>query len=78
MGSTDKPVLLSPATERMRRHRARRRRGLRCVTISLRETEIAALVRKGLIAPQNSNDVAAITRGLHAFLDRALAPSRDA
>jgi hypothetical protein len=33
----------------MRRHRERRRDGLRCMTIELRETEIATIIRKGLI-----------------------------
>src|SRR5689334_8978504 len=33
----------SAAAERMRRHRDRRRQGLRCLTIELRETEIEAL-----------------------------------
>jgi len=36
----------SAAAERMRRHRERRREGLRCLTIEFRETEIDALVRK--------------------------------
>jgi hypothetical protein len=39
----------SPAAERMRRHRQRRRDGLRCLVIELRETEIDVLVQKGLL-----------------------------
>jgi hypothetical protein len=35
---------LSPAAARMRLHRDRRRRGLRCLTIELRETEIDVLI----------------------------------
>ena len=34
----------SRAAARMRRHRDRRRDGLRCLTIELRETEIAELI----------------------------------
>jgi hypothetical protein len=34
----------SPAAARMRLHRDRRRRGLRCLTIELRETEIDVLI----------------------------------
>ena len=34
------------STERMRRSRERQRKGLRCLTIELRETEIDALVRR--------------------------------
>lgn len=37
-------IMPSRATLRMRRHRERRRDGLRCLTIELRETEIDALV----------------------------------
>jgi len=43
------PRSLSPAAERMRRHRKRRRNGLRCLRIVLRETEIDTLVRNGFL-----------------------------
>jgi hypothetical protein len=43
---SDRP---GPAAERMRRHRDRRRDGLRCLTIELRETERDALIRNGLL-----------------------------
>jgi hypothetical protein len=36
----------SPAAARMRLHRERRRQGLRCLLIELRETEIDVLVGK--------------------------------
>jgi hypothetical protein len=36
----------NPAAERMRRHRRRRRNGLRCLTVQLRETEVETLVRR--------------------------------
>ena len=39
------------AAERMRLHRERRRLGLRCLMIQLRETEIDALIRIGLLKP---------------------------
>jgi len=39
----------SPAAERMRLYRERRRRGLRCLVIELRETEVDALIRGGLL-----------------------------
>jgi hypothetical protein len=41
----------SSAAERMRRHRERRREGLRCLTVELREQEIDALVRNGFLKP---------------------------
>ena len=39
----------SPAAERMRLHRERKKNGMRCVMIELRETEIDALIRKGFL-----------------------------
>ena len=42
----------SPAAECMRLHRERRRRGLRCLVIELRETEVDALIRGGLLEPK--------------------------
>jgi len=62
----------SHAAERMRRHRQRRRDGLRCFLIELRETEIDALVSKGLLKQETRNDANAIIEALCAFLDRAL------
>jgi hypothetical protein len=38
----------TPAAKRMRLHRERRRRGLRCLMIELRETEVDALIRGGV------------------------------
>jgi hypothetical protein len=62
----------SPAAERMRLHRERRRNGMRCLTIELRETEIDALMRKGLLKPEMRNDPNAIYEALYAFLDGTL------
>ena len=41
-------LIPSAAAERMRRHRERRRQGLRYPIIEFHETEIDALVRRGL------------------------------
>ena len=43
---TTEPATPSAAAERMRRHRQRRRDGLRCFMIELRETEIDALIER--------------------------------
>jgi hypothetical protein len=51
---TSTPAPRSAVAERMRRHRERRRDGLRCVTIELRETEIDALVRNGFLKADNA------------------------
>src|SRR6516225_4894664 len=53
-------LVRSPAAERMRLHRERRRKGLRCLTIELRETEIDALIRKGMLKIDARNDQHAI------------------
>jgi hypothetical protein len=70
MNSSTRAVSL-PA-ERMRRHRQRRRDGLRCLVIELRETEIDALIRMRLLKLETRNDARAVTAALYAYLDRAL------
>ena len=62
----------SPAADRMRRHRERRRIGLRCLMIQLRETEIDVLVRKGLLNQGWQDDPKAIVEALHMYLERTL------
>ena len=62
----------SPAAERMRLHRERRRDGLRCLMIELRETEIEALIRRRLLDDQSRNDPDAVSEALYAFLDSTL------
>jgi len=68
------PAGRSAAAERMRLHRERRRKGLRCFTIELRETEIDALIRKGLLKAETRNEPCAIVYGLYAHLERTLGP----
>jgi hypothetical protein len=70
--STAEPDTRSAAAERMRRHRQRRRDGLRCLGIELRETEIDALVHKGLLKPETRNDTSAIIDALYAHLESTL------
>jgi hypothetical protein len=60
------------AAERMRRHRQRRRDGLRCLGIELRETEIDALVHKRLLKPETRNDTSAIIEALYVHLESTL------
>jgi hypothetical protein len=70
--TTSRPLTRSPAAERMRLHRERRRRRLRCLIVELRETEIDALVRKGLLKAETRNDASAVRKALYAHLDRTL------
>lgn len=69
-----KQVANSPGAERMRRHRERRRDGLRCLNIELRATEIDELITRGFLAPDSRNEQAAVRNALYAFLDRTLNP----
>ena len=62
----------SPAAERMRRHRERRREGVRCLWVELRETEIDALVRRSLLEPETRHDQNAIADALYGHLERTL------
>ena len=57
----------------MRRHRERRRDGLRCLTIELRETEIDFLIRSELLKTETRNDREAIVEALYAYLERTMA-----
>jgi len=65
----------SAAAERMRLHRERRRGGLRCVTVELRETEVDVLIRKGMLKGDARNDMHAVREALYAHLDQTLGPS---
>jgi hypothetical protein len=62
----------SAAAERMRLHRERRRQGLRCLTIEVRESEIDTLVRMGLLKSEMRNDANAIIEAVYAHFDRTL------
>jgi hypothetical protein len=62
----------SAAAERMRRYRERRRKGLRCLMIQLRETEVDALICQGLLKPEMRNDPRAVRKALYGFLDGTL------
>jgi hypothetical protein len=81
IGMTDDPELTvtppaeparSAAAERMRLHRERRRKGLRCLTIELRETEIDALIGMKLLRAEMRNDPNAVSDALYAYFDRTL------
>jgi hypothetical protein len=66
------PMAGSTPAARMRAHRERRRLGLRCVTVQLRETEIDVLIRTNLLKADARNDARAVRDALHTYLDRTL------
>jgi hypothetical protein len=63
------------SARRMRLHRARREKGLRCLTVELREREIKILVAKGLLPSASRGDTAAIRKALYTYLDSTLGRS---
>jgi predicted N-formylglutamate amidohydrolase len=60
------------AAERVRAYRQRQRDGLRCLMIEIRHTEIAALIRRGMLKADERHDLDAIRDAVHAHLDRTL------
>jgi hypothetical protein len=66
------PATRSAAAERMRLHRQRRRDGLRCLVIELREMEIEALCRGGYLPAEQLSDRSAIIDALYRFLEAQL------
>jgi hypothetical protein len=62
-------VCRSPAAERMRLYRKRRKVGLRWLPIELSEAEIDKLIRKGHLKADMRNDAGAIIRALYDYLD---------
>ena len=69
--TNDKDTLaISAAALRMRLHRKRRKVGLRCVTIELRETEVTALIRTGFLREDMRNNLRAVKSAFYGFLDR--------
>jgi hypothetical protein len=71
--ATAEPIDRSPAAGRMRAHRERKKSGMRCVLIELRETEIEALIRKGFLKSDARNDKIEIADALYAYFDQELA-----
>ena len=57
------------AAERMRRYRERRRRGLSCIKVELRRSEVDALIACKLLEPTEREDRRALAAALHRNLD---------
>ena len=71
---TNRVSAQSPAAERMRAHRQRRRKGIRCLTVQLFDTEIDELVRRGFLPAVARNNLQAVRDALYKHLERTLAP----
>ncbi len=62
----------SPAAERMRRYRERRRERRHCLMIEMPEAQINALVHIKALKAEMRNDPSAIVDAVHSFLDGTL------
>jgi hypothetical protein len=63
---------MNTGAKRMQEVRLRRRLGLRCYTVELHESEVAALVRQGYLSPERQADRDAVLQALHAFIEAQL------
>jgi hypothetical protein len=68
---TEKPPP-SPGARRMRRHRERRRKGLRHVSLVLRACEIEAFIRRKRLSTEDRDNPIALRRTLYLYLDDTL------
>jgi len=68
--------IITPGAERMRISRQRRREGMRCFTIEMRETEIDRLVALGLLSADGRSDQNAVVQAIYRFLDQSLIGAR--
>lgn len=53
-------------------HRKRKQRELKCVTLEIRSTEVAELIRRGLLNDAAHADRNALRDALYAHLDKTL------
>jgi hypothetical protein len=66
------PPVRSTAAERMRRHRLRRRRGLRTYRVELSEAAVTALIQDGWVKTDARNRLSPVRGALYLQLDRTL------
>jgi hypothetical protein len=66
------PITRSPAAERMRAHRERKKNGMQCVTLEMRNEEIETLVAKQLLKSDLRRDREAIAQALYKWFDQTL------
>ena len=66
------PSLPTPAAARQMLYRERRRHGLRCTQIEVRQSEIQALIQRGLLGQEEASDPLAVRDAIHRHLDQTL------
>jgi len=66
-----KETRITDGARRMRAHRQRRREGLQCLTLDLRDAEISRLIELGHLRPADRDDKNQVLLALYQFLDRS-------
>jgi hypothetical protein len=66
----------SLASRRQQLYRDRRKRGLQCLTLEIRDEEVRELIRRGLLPAGEASDKSGLRRALYTHLDRTLSPMR--
>ena len=61
---------MSKSNQRTRLYRLRRKQGLRCVTIEIRDEEVRQMIKRGMIKREEVSSCIAIRNALHDFLDK--------
>jgi len=67
--SSESVPVVSAGARRMRWYRERRRRGLTCIKVDLRRSEVDALIARGWLKPAERQDRNALAAALHRYLD---------
>ena len=71
-GVSAQAIPRSPAAERMRLHRERKKNGMRCVMIELRETEVEALIKLKLLKAEMRDGREAIVEAIYRWFEGEL------
>jgi hypothetical protein len=66
----------SPGAQRMARYRKRRRDGIRCYTVLVRDREVEILIRLGLLTAAERNNPNSVVKALHRLFDETLGQVR--
>jgi hypothetical protein len=74
MTEVDHLPRLSPGAQRMRRHRRRREAGQQCITLTLQEYQVWALVACGFLAKDQWQNREAVADALRAYLSEYAMP----
>ena len=68
---TANPIPPSPAAERMREYRKRKKDGVRCISLQILPSEIEGLVQRGFLKPEMCDDPLEVTAAIYEFFEKA-------